>query len=147
MQSHWTFIKLPRKRINAQIFGWILVSAIQYTHTMHWTNYLFWKSIELAICFVCVQDLSPFPAPGIEPGPPGWKPEILTTRPCGRRPQVVLKCYIKFTCNITFFFFLAIFTYLHLFSTNSSHSSSILICPIHSYLSCYYQFFVYVISR
>ena len=24
------------------------------------------------------------PAPGIEPGPPGWKPEILTTRPCGR---------------------------------------------------------------
>ena len=23
-----------------------------------------------------------FPAPGIEPGPAGWEPAILTTRPC-----------------------------------------------------------------
>ena len=24
------------------------------------------------------------PTPGVEPGPPGWKPGILTARPCGR---------------------------------------------------------------
>ena len=25
-----------------------------------------------------------FPIPGVEPGPPGWKPGILTARPYGR---------------------------------------------------------------
>ena len=31
------------------------------------------------------------PNPGIEPGPPGWKPGILTTRPIGTSYALILE--------------------------------------------------------
>ena len=40
-------------------------------------------SIYLTVNFLTLKE-SFFPTPGVEPGPPGWKPGILTARPCGR---------------------------------------------------------------
>ena len=42
------------------------------------------------------------PAPGIEPGPPGWKPGILTTRPRRRTDKVsIYSVYKADTLNVS----------------------------------------------
>ncbi len=45
--------------------------------------YLNLKKIEI-LDEIWLAILKRIPTPGIEPGPPGWEPDILTTRPCRR---------------------------------------------------------------
>ena len=54
-----------------------------------------WRYSIFGLNYPCLEGI---PAPGIEPGPPGWKPEILTTRPCGM--MVYMEGETKFFSNI-----------------------------------------------
>ena len=52
---------------------------------LYWVFLLIRISIYLTVNFLArLLKESFLPTPGVEPGPPGWKPGILTARPCGR---------------------------------------------------------------
>ena len=73
-------IGLAVQRLNHSATSSMIMISLDYFQSRHDINK---KKKKKKKPQYCINRVKRFPTPGVEPGPPGWKPDILAVRPRG----------------------------------------------------------------